>query len=125
MKRPELALQKAVTEFLDVALPKDAFWTAFPAGGGGKIRGAQLKASGLKAGVPDLLVLYGGRAVFIELKSPKGRISDPQWQTLGKLADAGAIVYVARSVEQVDGQLRNAGIPLRTVGDWQFRKNAA
>src|ERR1700682_4291340 len=52
---PEQALQIAAAEYLTRALPDYARFTAFPAGGGGRVRGARLKAMGLKGGVPDLL----------------------------------------------------------------------
>lgn len=112
-KRPELSLQKAVTQFLNLSLPKNVFWTAFPAGGGGKIRGVQLRASGLVAGVPDLLIISEGRAIFIELKAPKGRLSIAQHETALRLDAAGAPVYLCRSVEEVARDLVTQGIVLR------------
>ena len=68
--QPELDFHKTVAQYLDKALPESCWWSTFPSGGGGKARGAKLKACGLKAGVPDIL--------WLELKAPKGSLSDAQ-----------------------------------------------
>lgn len=86
-----------------------------PAGGGGKVRGAQLKACGLKPGWPDILIVYRDRLICIELKSNKGRLSPVQKEMHAQLSLAGALVYTATSVEHVEGFLRGAGVPLRAT----------
>ena len=101
MNRPEQALQQAVARYLDVALPDDAWWTAIPAGGGGRLRGAILKGMGYKAGTPDILIVWQGRAYWIELKAPKGAVSKAQVATFERLRYAGATVDVCRSVHEV------------------------
>ena len=123
MKRanPEAALHRAVARYLDMALPKFAFWTTFPAGGGGKVRGAQLKATGLKAGVPDILIIapgYDGPFVYwIELKAPKGRASVDQQLQHQQLNRLLCEVAICRSVEDVEETLLGWGFRLRaTVG---------
>ena len=63
-------LHASVAGQLDWRLKRPAFYTTFPAGWGklpGMVAG-KLKACGLKAGMPDLLVWYEGRTVGIELK---------------------------------------------------------
>lgn len=114
--RPEDALHIAVAEFLGIernlALPNDAVWTTMPAGGGGKVRGAQLKAKGLKPGWPDILIVYRGRLICIELKSLKGQRSPAQKLIHAQLSQAGALVYTAKSIEEVEGFLRVI-IPLK------------
>ncbi len=104
----------AVAAYLDLALPPDACWTTIPAGGGGKVRGARIKAMGYKAGWPDLQVVYRGRLICIELKSAKGRLSPAQKAMHERLTLAGALVYTARCIEQVEGFLR-ASVPLRAT----------
>ncbi len=113
-KHPETAFQIAVAQYLDLALPEDAVWTTIPAGGGGKVRGARLKAMGYKAGWPDLQVVYRGQLICIELKSAKGRLAPTQKAMHGRLTNAGALVYTARCIEQVEGFLR-ASVPLRAT----------
>ncbi len=112
MKRPEQALQQQVAQFLDAALPDDAWWTAIPLGGGGRLRGAILKGMGAKAGTPDLLIVYRGRAFWIELKAATGRLTPAQKVTHLRLTLAGCLVDTCRSVEEVAGVLGQV-IPLR------------
>jgi len=109
---PEASLHRQVAAFLARALPRDAWWTTFPAGGGGRVRGAQLRRAGLKAGVPDILIVHRGTAHWIELKAKKGRISDVQIATNAALVAAGCRVHVARSVDDVALSLQQWGIPL-------------
>jgi hypothetical protein len=109
---PEESLHIAVAQFLDLALPDDAVWTTIPAGGGGKVRGAHLKAMGYKPGWPDILVVYRGRTICIELKAPGGTLSKPQKALHPRLTLAGALVYTAKRIEEVEGFLRVL-MPLR------------
>lgn len=125
-KQPELELQKAVVQFLNVALPEESFWTAFPAGGGGFRRGQRLKVSGLKAGFPDLLIVHDGQVICIELKAPAGYLSVPQQCTINRLMVAGAKCFLAKSVEEVENDLISCGITLRaSVAGWVMRRNMA
>ena len=68
-KAPEQALQQAVARYLELALPKYARFTAFPAGGGGRVRGARLKAMGLAKGVPDILIFWDDQQTGLRLKT--------------------------------------------------------
>lgn len=115
-KRPEQALQIAVANFLRLALRAPTAWTAFPAGGGGKIRGALLKVMGLKAGWPDVLVLHpmglNTLVVGIELKAKKGRLSEAQIETCEALWAANARYIECRSLEDVQRCLERAGVPM-------------
>lgn len=112
MKRrnPEQQLQIAVAHYLTLVLPSDCFWTAIGHGGGGKIRGAILKMMGVKPGVPDLMLVWRGQAIFIELKTPVGRLSPAQIATHDKLGKSGATVDTCRSIDQVRELLTALGI---------------
>ncbi len=118
MKRrhPEDDFHMAVAAYLDLALPGDAVWTTIPAGGGGKVRGARIKAMGYKAGWPDLQVVYRGQLICIELKSAKGRLSPTQKAMHERLTLAGAYVYTARCIEEVEGFLRGSVPLMATTG---------
>lgn len=115
-KNPEEILQNAVADFLAGALHPPTMWTAFPAGGGGKIRGAKLKRMGLKPGWPDIIVLHPYElttlVVGIELKAAKGRLSAPQIETCEALWAANARYVECRSLEEVQRCLERAGVPL-------------
>ena len=112
---PEQALQVAVADYLRLVLPPTVFWSAVGHGGGGRVRGAILKAMGLRAGVPDLFLIHGGRAYFIELKTPTGRISTAQMVAHDAIERAGATVAICRSVDAVADQLRRWVIKTREV----------
>ena len=56
----------------------------------------------LPNGHPDLCgVIAGGRAIYIEVKSATGRVRPAQEKFLSMLRLMGALVIVARSVEDV------------------------
>ena len=117
-KQPEQILQRQIAEFLTLALPTpDAWFTAIPAGGGGKVRGAILKGMGYKAGTPDMLVIYKGLPIWLELKSATGTLSMAQKQCLHDLINAGCKWALCRTLDDVERALRRFGVPLRaTVG---------
>lgn len=123
---PEERLQRAVADFLAVAMPLGIVWTAFPAGGGGKVRGAKLKAMGLKPGWPDVQMILPphGRFIGIELKAPKGRTSDEQDAVHEAVRAAGGHVFICRCVEEVEGTLRALSLDLRASvlsgGGWRI-----
>lgn len=112
-RAPEAALQRAVTEYLTLALGPGCFFTAIPLGGGGRVRGAILKATGTKQGTPDLLLVNMGQAIFIELKSQRGRVSAEQHACHEAIRAACGIVLVCRSIADVESGLLRYGVPLR------------
>lgn len=111
----EYALQCAVVGYLTVACPRGSgvVWTHFPAGGGGRIRGAMLKRAGLRPGMPDIVIFHNERTFFIELKTDKGRLSPIQSECHADLWAAGFPVAVARSVDDVARLLASWRIPTR------------
>lgn len=123
-KNTEEQLHKAVAKYLAAGLGPGSWFTTFPAGGGGKIRGGKLKAMGLKPGVPDVLIIHQGRAYWIELKAEGGRLNDKQKALHPLLSEVGCCVAVCRSLEDVEESLREWGIPSAanlTPEDWARR----
>lgn len=121
MAKLEAALHRTVADYLRRALRPPTFFTTFPAGGGGRIRGALLKAAGLQAGAGDLLVIHpvlkmrneqGAWVLWIELKTETGRQSPVQKDFERRIIEAGCFYHVARSVEDVEAILRETGIPV-------------
>ena len=54
------------------------------------------------SGFPDLMVIMGhGKVLFIEVKTPTGKVSDIQLNMHDRLIVSGHDVMVARSVEDV------------------------
>lgn len=110
--KPEEALHASIAQYLDLALPQHATWTTFPAGGGGRLRGAILKGAGLRTGWPDIQILVrnspydsalpSSRFIGFELKRPSGgTVSQKQIATHAAIRNSGGEVYVVRSIEEV------------------------
>jgi hypothetical protein len=124
MRRPGEAVHRAVAQYLALALPSKGAWFAHVPNGGGrtKAEGGILKALGVKAGVPDLLIVHRGRAHWLELKAPprllkngtpskaKPAISDEQEETMRQLQRAGCEVGICRSLGEVQALLTQWGI---------------
>lgn len=56
---------------------------------------------GQRKGIPDLEVMYHGKPYFIEVKTPKGRLSEHQKRELAWLRENNISVCIARSLEDV------------------------
>lgn len=96
-KKAESRLQLRIRHALEQRYP-DSWWV--------KVHGGPFQP----AGIPDLMGVVDGRAVFVEVKRPGGRVSRIQQLTMMRLASAGAIVAVATSaieaITQVEAQLK-------------------
>lgn len=113
----EAALHRAVWQYLQLALPDDA--VAFhPANGEARnpVTAARLKGMGVVPGVPDLVLIWKGRAIGIELKTARGRVSPSQKAMAERWTLAGGLYHVCRSVEDVEEFLACCGVPLHASG---------
>ena len=125
-QHPEDDLHMSVARFLDLALPLDSAWTTVEHGGKrGKREAARLKAKGVKAGWPDILIIYRQRALTIELKALGGRLSNNQKLRHPMILRAGAPVAVCSRIEEVEGTLRGWGLPLRATTGAALPEEAA
>ncbi len=107
-------LQVSVMQWLKLALPADAI--AFhPANGGSRnpIEGAKLKAMGVVAGAPDIVIFWNERAFCIELKTATGRQRPNQKEFEQRARNAGAFYQLCRSMDEVEGALLGWGFALR------------
>ena len=98
-REPEMSLQMDIVDMLKSKLKRDVLFTAFPAGGGGRVRGAKLKKAGLQAGWPDIQLVYQGRYFGLEVKTQTGRLSPAQLDLHKRLTSNGSSVAVVRSVD--------------------------
>ncbi len=118
-RHPEQTLQIQVAQYLRLALRAPTLWTSIGHGGGGRVRGAKLKAAGVAKGWPDLIIMHplpGGQYTFVlglELKSAKGRQSPEQRAMAVSFRAVGGHYAVCRSIDEVVAELRAIGIPLR------------
>lgn len=52
------------------------------------------------AGIPDIVGVFEGQFLGIETKMPGGKLSDIQKYRINEMRKAGAVITVARSVEE-------------------------
>lgn len=68
----------------------------------GIVHWKQHQGLGSTPGVSDILgVLPGGRFLAIEVKTQRGRVSDPQQAFMDNINRNGGLAFVARSVDDV------------------------
>lgn len=60
------------------------------------------------AGLPDIIGVYEGRFLGIEIKCPgkEGTLTDLQKKTLDKIRRAGGVAFMATSPQQIDTILK-------------------
>jgi hypothetical protein len=123
MKRrgtPEADLQRAVVTALRFALPKDAIIhhcanEVTEAGPRGAKRQAILVGMGVHSGFADLIILCGGRVLFLELKSLKGRLSPAQEAFRDAMLAQGFGWALVRSLDDALGALADHGLTTRVA----------
>jgi hypothetical protein len=116
VKRPEQQIQQAVVQHLRMrAEPQVFFWSTPNEGKRGFTNAAALKAAGMTAGVPDLLILKSGRLHALELKATSGRLTPAQRLVMGRMEECGAQVAVAFSLDEALVTLECWGILRRSV----------
>lgn len=77
--------------------------------------GAMRKKRGVKAGLPDTLVLHRRKLITLELKSRQGRCSASQRATREALLRAGAEWWECRSAHAAMWALGKSGVRFRTL----------
>lgn len=101
MNKPEEQIHRAVIAHLSARSAPGAFWWHTPNGGKRHIAEAvKFKALGVVAGVPDLLILMGGRLHALELKASKGTLTPSQRIVLAHMENCGAQTAVAHSLDE-------------------------
>ena len=117
---PEADLQRAVVSALRFALPRGAIIhhcanEVTQAGPRGAKRQAILQGMGVHAGFADLMVLSEGRVLFLELKSPKGRLSPAQQAFRDAVQAQGFAWALVWSLDDALGSLADHGFTNRVV----------
>ncbi len=101
--RPEDDIQRAVVQYLDrlEALGRLAYFHVPNGGRRSKAEAQILKGLGVRAGVPDLvIVLPGGTVCWLELKAPDGEASVAQAEWFDRLAALGHRWEIAFGLDQ-------------------------
>jgi len=100
MKHLEDNIQKAIVRYFRLTHPKDLIF-AIPNGGNRDVRtGAILKATGVLAGVSDLIVIMQNRILFIEVKTKTGRQQQTQKDFQINVERLGFEYYIVRSLDE-------------------------
>ena len=110
-KPTENQIQRSIAKYLDMVLPGDAFWTAInPIPGKSIVAASNSKKMGMKAGVPDILIIFRGHSIFIEVKREGGYLDKRQKSIHADIYMAGATVYTARSIDDIIEILELEGV---------------
>ena len=119
----QTTLARLLTRYLD---PRAVFWTSLENKPSSRLNGLLQKRRGVRSGLPDTMVVYRRRAVFVELKSKAGVASKSQKQVRAELVAAGARWWMARSVRAALTALHRSGVPFRApwkppadLRDWE------
>lgn len=109
----EAEFHRSVADLLCRALPRDAVWSTISHENTSAKHGAMLERKGVKPGLPDIMILYRGAFVGVELKSARGVPSLVQVQMGLAIEKAGGRWFIARSIDDLIAKLKLAGVPLR------------
>ena len=115
---PEADAQRAIVQALRVALPRDAIIhhcanEVTEPGSRGQIRQSILVGMGVHAGFADLIVISGGRVLFLEVKSQTGRLRKSQEVFRDTVCAQGLRWALVRSVDDALGALADHGFSSR------------
>jgi hypothetical protein len=115
---PEADAQRAIVQALRFALPRDAIVhhcanEVTEAGSRGQLRQSILVGMGVHAGFADLIVISGGRALFLEVKSQTGRLRKSQEVFRDTVCAQGFSWALVRSVDDALGALADNGFTSR------------
>ena len=114
---PEQAIQRCCVDFLARMVPEPPdgpAWTAVnPIPAKSKAAAGTSKAMGLRAGVHDLVLIWHGRFIGIEVKAAKGSLSPEQRRWHAEVECAGGESYVIRDVADLSKLLREWGVELK------------
>jgi hypothetical protein len=116
VNHPEQLVHQSIAAYLNVALPPDAWHAAIDSAGKASLAiAARLKARGGKRGTPDHVVLWQGQNLWLEVKSPVGRVSYDQTEVSERIRAAGGKWAIVRSIIDVEAVMRQFGVPLRAT----------
>lgn len=101
-KQIESGIQRDIVRYIKTVIPNSVV-IAIPNGARRTANGYAANAvAGLLPGAPDLVIaLPEGKVLWMEVKAPKGRVSDNQILVHGLLNAAGHSCVVVRSIDDV------------------------
>lgn len=96
LEKSEGEIKREIMQYLS-RLSEGMFWINSSIG----IRGRKINSRYQLTGVGDILGLYRGRFVAIEVKKPTGVVSEVQEKFIQRVTSKGGLAFVARSLEDV------------------------
>lgn len=110
MNQEERRIHIQIADWLRQVGP-ECLWFHIPNGGNRNAwTGALLKRMGVKAGVSDFIFLAGGKAYFMEVKAPGGRLSRAQRIFLEECENHSLPWALVMSIDDVRQALADWGI---------------
>lgn len=97
IKRTEAMIQRAILEYLN-HIPGCYF---FRAGSGAFQTAAGRYVKTGRPGVPDIICLFKGRFIGVEIKTETGRQSNSQKQAEKDILSAGGEYHIVRSISDI------------------------
>lgn len=119
---PEYDLQCQIADTLDTILnPHFTCWSSVEnsnhtGGISGCIKQGKDKRKGVKAGVPDLFILYNGTCLWIELKAGKNGTTESQDSFHRKVVSSGNRIEVVMSHDELLFLLEKHHVPTLIKG---------
>jgi hypothetical protein len=106
----QIKLAEMLHKYLTAA---DTFWTSLENKPISRLSGLFQKRRGVRSGLPDVLVIWRGRPIFVELKSRAGVASKVQKRVRSEMLPAGADWWLARSARAALMALHLSGVVFR------------
>jgi Holliday junction resolvase len=63
-----------------------------------------------RTGIPDVIAIWKGKFLGIEVKSETGRLSLPQKQIIQEITEHEGIAFMAKGFDDVERELRIRGL---------------
>lgn len=110
----ENGIQRSIVAYLRTVV-RDCVVMAIPNAARRTINGKPMNAApGLLPGAPDLVIaLPDGKVLWLEVKAPKGVVSDNQVLVHERLGEIGHTVYIIRSIDDVKEVIQKLNITTR------------
>lgn len=114
MELREKEIQNSILDFLEHWIikteKKGFFWTNNNIGVFDPIKKIYRKNQSRHSlkGVSDIIGIVDGRFIAIEVKNRTGKLSPEQRQFINKINVSGGLAFVARSIEDVEREMKDA-----------------
>jgi hypothetical protein len=104
--QPETAIKNSILRLIQLHPKRGMAWSQYNGAVFDQRRGFYRKPSRwYRKGVPDIIGIWDGKPLFIEVKTETGKVSSEQKQFLEDATSHGALAFVARSYQEVKEKL--------------------